>query len=67
MSKKLVAGVVIGIGLLVGLSVMLVAELKHKYDTPIETEVEESENELVMPFFTRYISVVSCFICSVVL
>lgn len=49
MSKKLVAGVVIGIGLLVGLSVMLVAELKHKYDTPIETEVEESENELVMP------------------
>lgn len=27
----------------------LVAELEHKYDTPIETEVEEIENELVMP------------------
>ena len=49
MSKKLVAGIVAGVGLLICVSVILVTELRHRYDTVVETEVEESENELVMP------------------
>lgn len=49
MNKKLVAGIVVGIGLLVGVSVVIVTELKHRFDSTVETTVEESENELVMP------------------
>lgn len=49
MSKKLVACIVIGAGLLIGVSVVIVTELKHRFDSTVETTVEESENELVMP------------------